>query len=235
MPDYANGKIYKIVCNITGEQYIGATTQNLSQRLTGHVRRKNTDKCYKSKDIILRGDYQIILIENYSCNSREELERKEREHIESNICVNKVIPTRTREEYFETNKEELLLRSKEWYETNKESHLLKGKEYRETHKEEINLQKKEYRDNHKEEIALGRKEHYITHKEAILLKNKEYRDTHKESIALSKKEWANAHKEALALKNKEYKNKNKDEINRKRRERYNKKKQEKMCVAEPLI
>jgi hypothetical protein len=53
MPNYANGKIYKIVCNITGEQYIGATTQKLSQRLTCHVSKKNTDKKYKSKEIIL--------------------------------------------------------------------------------------------------------------------------------------------------------------------------------------
>jgi len=228
MPNYANGKIYKIVCNITGEQYIGATTQKLSQRLTCHVSKKNTDKIYKSKGIILRGDYQIVLIENYPCGNKEELERKEREHIEANTCVNKVIPTRTREEYFETNKEALLLRSKEYYVTNKEALDLKNKEYRENHKEEINLQKKEYRDTHKEEIALGRKEHYNTHKDAILLKNKEYRDTHKEAIALSKKEWANAHKEELALKNKEYKDKNRDEINRKRRERYQKKKQEKL-------
>ena len=26
MPDYKNGKIYKIVCNITNEMYIGSTT-----------------------------------------------------------------------------------------------------------------------------------------------------------------------------------------------------------------
>jgi hypothetical protein len=220
MPDYARGKIYKIVCNITGEQYIGATTQKLSQRLTCHVSKKNTDKIYKSKNIILRGDYQIVLIENYPCNNREELDRKEREHIEANTCVNKIIPTRTREEYFETNKEAILLRSKEWYEANKESHLLRCKEYRETHKEEIVLQKKEYRDTHKEEIALGKKEHYNTHKEAINLKCKEYRDTHKAEIALLKKKWAIEHK---------------DELNRKSRERYQKKKQEKMEAANPII
>ena len=113
MPDYSNGKIYKIVCNITGEQYIGGTIQKLSHRLTQHVRHKNTDKKYKSKDIILRGDYQIILIENYPCTNKEELERKEREHIESNICVNKIIPTRTDKEWREEHKEEITLYKKE--------------------------------------------------------------------------------------------------------------------------
>ena len=27
---YVNGKIYRIVCNITGEQYIGSTIQSLT-------------------------------------------------------------------------------------------------------------------------------------------------------------------------------------------------------------
>ena len=39
MPDYQQGKIYKIVCNTTGLLYIGSTTQKfLSSRLSGHMR-----------------------------------------------------------------------------------------------------------------------------------------------------------------------------------------------------
>jgi hypothetical protein len=150
MPDYANGKIYKIVCNITGDQYIGATTQKLSQRLTCHVSKKNTDKKCKSKDIILRGDYQIVLIENYSCNNKEELERKEREYIESNTCVNKFIPTRTPKEYREDHKEKYALYSKnnrdeinrkrrERYVKNTEARSL----YRDENKDEINRKRRE--------------------------------------------------------------------------------------------
>ena len=37
----------------------------------------------------------IILIETYPCNSKYELEAKERWYIEHNECVNMVIPTRT--------------------------------------------------------------------------------------------------------------------------------------------
>jgi hypothetical protein len=192
MPNYANGKIYKIVCNITGEQYIGATTQKLSQRLTCHVSKKNTDKLYKSKDIILRGDYQIVLIENYPCNNKEELERKEREHIEANICVNKYIPTRTREEYIETNRELILLRGKEWYEKNKGW----GKEYRESHKEEIKLKKKEY---------------YNKNRESLILKQQEYKNSHKEDIALRSKEWYNANKDEYNKKRRERYHKKKQE------------------------
>ena len=216
MPDYANGKIYKIVCNITGEQYIGGTIQKLSQRLTQHVRDKNKDKKCKSKEIILRGDYQIILIENYPCNNKEELERKEREYIESNVCVNKYIPTRT---------------DKEWRDTNKEALCLKAKEYREEHKEVIAVKQKEYRDTHKEEIALIQKEYYDNHKELIKLRSNEYYDAHKEEVRLRGIEYRNKNNEAIKLKKKAYYNKNKELIALKQKEYKDKKKQEKMGEA----
>ena len=44
--DYSKGKVYKIVCNITGKIYVGSTTKEyLSQRLTLH-----------------RANYQLFLI-----------------------------------------------------------------------------------------------------------------------------------------------------------------------------
>ena len=212
MPDYSNGKIYKIVCNITGEQYIGGTIQKLSQRLTQHVSSsKKTCRPCKSRDIILRGDYQIVLIENYSCNNKEELERKEREHIESNICVNKYIPRRTAKEYYDTNRESLLLRDKEWRNTHKEVIVVKQKEYRDTHKEEIALIQKEYYDNHKEVIKLKSNEYYDAHKEEVRLRGIEYRNKNNEAIKLKKKAYYNKNKELIALKQKEYKDKKKQE------------------------
>ena len=42
MPNYQNGKIYKIVCNITGLVYIGSTIENLTERLWGHVYHYNS-------------------------------------------------------------------------------------------------------------------------------------------------------------------------------------------------
>jgi hypothetical protein len=222
MPDYANGKIYKIVCNIKGEQYIGGTIQKLSQRLTQHVSSsKKAKKNMKSKEIILRGDYQIVLIENYPCNNKEELERKEREHIESNICVNKYIPTRT---------------DKEWRDTNKESLSIKSKEYRESHKEVIAIKQKKYRDTHKEVIALKLKEYYDANKEEIKSRANNYYDTNKEVAKLRVNTYRIANNEAIKLKKKEYYNKNKKSIALKHKEYRDKKKQEKMEKVEtPII
>jgi hypothetical protein len=102
--NYFEGKIYKIICNITKEQYYGSTKKKyLSMRLAGH-RRDATDfdkgigAKTSSYDIIKRGDYYIDLVELFPCNSRNELETRERYYIENNTCVNKKIPTRTRKE-----------------------------------------------------------------------------------------------------------------------------------------
>jgi hypothetical protein len=51
------------------------------------------------------------LVENYSCNSKKELETRERYYIENNECVNKNMPTRTMKEYQEENKEKIKKKS----------------------------------------------------------------------------------------------------------------------------
>jgi hypothetical protein len=85
---YQNGKIYKIVCNITGKQYIGSTCKTLSQRLSGHksdYKRFNEGKSgnTKSFDILKEEDYDIVLIEVYPCNTKDELHKRERHYIET--------------------------------------------------------------------------------------------------------------------------------------------------------
>jgi len=105
MPDYSKVKIYKIVCNITGEQYFGSTTQSLAQRLSTHRGEfKKKIKC-KSSQIIERGDYQIVLCEECACETREQLMRIERKWIEENNCINKCMPIRTIDEKIELKRE----------------------------------------------------------------------------------------------------------------------------------
>jgi len=88
MPDYSKGSIYNIVCNNTGLIYIGSTCQPLHQRLARHVRGYKKGKYYSSSEIIAGGNYSIILIEEYQCENKQQLLRKEREYIELLECVN---------------------------------------------------------------------------------------------------------------------------------------------------
>jgi hypothetical protein len=64
---YLKGKIYKVVCNITGEIYIGSTVLRLSQRLYVH---KNCNQQTRCVEIIKRGDFDIVLIEEFPCENR---------------------------------------------------------------------------------------------------------------------------------------------------------------------
>jgi hypothetical protein len=103
MVNYQNGKIYKIVCNITGEVYVGSTTLELSQRLADH--RMDYGKFLKGKhmymtsfDIIERGDCDIVLLEKVPCNSRAELLQRERHYFDTIECINRLKPYVSEEE-----------------------------------------------------------------------------------------------------------------------------------------
>mmetsp|Transcript_32664 Transcript_32664/g.38318 ORF Transcript_32664/g.38318 Transcript_32664/m.38318 type:complete len:156 (+) Transcript_32664:95-562(+) len=91
MVNYKNGKIYKIVCNETNEIYIGSTTQTLTDRLCQHVSKfkHNNPRACMSKQIIERGNYNIELIEEYSCNNKEELQIREQYHMQNVANINK--------------------------------------------------------------------------------------------------------------------------------------------------
>jgi len=126
--DYANGKIYKIVCNITGECYIGSSTQPLAKRLYLHKNKKN--KC-RSKQIIDRGDYVIVLIEAFPCANKSELFQRERYHFDLIPNINRQRPFVTEEERKETNSTQI----KAYRETNREAYLAQKKAYYEANKE----------------------------------------------------------------------------------------------------
>jgi hypothetical protein len=133
MNKYNKGKIYKIVDNTNGNVYYGSTIQTLKERLRIHKSRLNCS----SRDIIANEDYEIILIENYPCESKKELELRERYFIENNECINNKIPGRTQKEYRQDNRDIIQKISKEYHENNKDK---------------INQQKKEYYENNKDKI-----------------------------------------------------------------------------------
>ena len=97
MTDYSKGKIYKIVCNITGEVYYGSTCETtVARRLTAHISKykqwkRNGLGFYTSFPIIDRCDYNIFLVELYPCGSRDELKMREGFYQSNNKCVNKRI------------------------------------------------------------------------------------------------------------------------------------------------
>ena len=143
MVNYELGKIYKLVCNDTGMTYFGSTAQStLAKRLGQH---KDGYKKYKkgtygnctSFKILENGNYDMILVEDYPCERKEQLIARERWYIENNECCNKEIPGRTNKEYYVENKEKISERCKKYQEENKEKIAEIKKKYREENKEKI--------------------------------------------------------------------------------------------------
>jgi uncharacterized GH25 family protein len=90
-------------------------------------------KLISSFKILEYDDAFIELYENYPCDSKEELFRKEGEVIRefSEMCVNKQITGRTKKEYYEDNKDKIKEKQKKRYEDKKEIISEKAKKYRE--------------------------------------------------------------------------------------------------------
>lgn len=141
---FENGKIYKIVSDLTDKIYIGSTILPLNERLNLH---KNKYKTYidgkyhyvTSFELIKLDSYRIELIENFPCNNKYDLEQREafyiRQHEE--LCSNKVIPHRTSKEYRNDNKDKISERYKQIYLENQNKICDRVKNYRLNNLEKI--------------------------------------------------------------------------------------------------
>lgn len=146
MPNYQNGKIYSIRSHSRPDLvYVGSTIQPLSVRLGGHKKPSNQST---SKQIIVLGDSYIELIENYSCNSREELDRREGEVIRSMDCVNKRIAGRTQKEYYQDNADTIIERCNQYNKVNAD----KIKQYYQDNADKVLQQQKQYRQDNADKI-----------------------------------------------------------------------------------
>ena len=158
MIDYQQGKIYKIECNVTGKVYIGSTCEPiLARRLAGHIKNYKSYLNGKSNyvssfDILQNGNYDIVLIESYPCNSKDELHSRERYHTNNIDCVNKIkcqgmknelgekeYKKQKNKEYYNDNKDKII----EYYNDNKYKIIEKSKEYYKQNKDKIHAKQNE--------------------------------------------------------------------------------------------
>jgi len=154
MPHYENACIYKIKHNEDYNDeniYIGSTC-NLIRRRCQHkdcCNKENNKEYNKPLYQYIRenggwDNYIMIKIHDYKCNSKSELKIEERKMIDMlKPKLNKNIPTRSKKEYYEENKEHLVEKNKEWYEANKELLAEKKKKKYEANKQDINEKRKE--------------------------------------------------------------------------------------------
>jgi hypothetical protein len=145
MPNYQKGKIYKLWSPQGNEIYIGSTINPLSKRFNDHKTQLDCSSKYlfENYDVV-----KIELIEEFPCNNKMELNRREGEHIRNNECLNRCIAGRTKKEYKQDNKEKHDEWIRKWRKDNRIHVNEKCKEYYDNNPEK----KKEYYENNKQKI-----------------------------------------------------------------------------------
>ena len=202
MVNYKQGKIYKIECNVTGLIYIGSTCKKtLAQRMTNHRSKykkylNGKSNYYSSFIVMENGDYDIILIEDFPCNSKDQLFARERYHTNKTECVN---IRKNQGRCLELGKKEY---DKERYENHREERLEVSRQYRINNPEKVKLANQKSHQNHREERLEVSRQYNIDNNEARKEYKKKYREEHKEEI--SAKRIAYYHE--VQSKNKEYLN-----------------------------
>ena len=140
---YHKGKIYTIRSYQTEQYYIGSTCDALHKRLHGHrlhYKRylNDTYTFISSFDIIKYEDHYIELLEEYKCENRNELFKREGELIRKykDDIVNCRIAGRTGKERYEDNIDNIKEYNQKYRKENKDKIQEYKKDHRELHKEQ---------------------------------------------------------------------------------------------------
>jgi len=136
MNRYEKGQIYKVVDIGYNMCYIGSTCQSLSKRFYKHKENyyqytKGKADCNRRVNIIFDKygieNCKIELIQDFPCQSRNELLKQEGEHIRNNDCVNKIVSGRTNQEWREDNYEHYINKKRQlWNRTKDEQNKKRG-------------------------------------------------------------------------------------------------------------
>ena len=185
MPDYNKGKIYTIRCRTNDTLiYVGSTIQPLSVRIGGHKIKSRNIKCQNM--LIYRtindnwNDWYIELYEDYPCDNKEQLCKREGEIIRLLGTLNSRIEGRTPIEYREEHKEIIAERKKKYNEINKDKISKVVKAYCENHKERITEVNKIYYENCKD-IILKKAGERITCECGCMIRRSDI-STHKKTL-----------------------------------------------------
>jgi len=161
--DYTRTIIYKLVCknpNIK-ECYVGATTDFTKRKYRHKNSCINTNcsdysmKVYQFiRDNGTWDNWDMVMIEEYkNCNNKLQSGMRERYWLETlQSTLNTIIPSRTKQEWTEINKDNISNYQKEWYNKNKDKTLIQHQLWKQNNKEKIKINSREYYNNNKDKI-----------------------------------------------------------------------------------
>tara|TARA_B110000483_G_C18162189_1_gene529757 strand:+ start:27 stop:626 length:600 start_codon:yes stop_codon:yes gene_type:complete len=168
---YKRGKIYTIRCRYDDSLiYVGSTIENLSKRFGGH-KADSKRKMNMSLYTYVNNDWDnwyIELYEDYPCNNKQLLLKREGEIIREIGNINKKIAGRTKEEWAEDNIDKVLEIRKIWYQNNREKILIDKKIYGDENRDIINERMKKHREDNIDKYIKRDKDYYEKNKYKVI-------------------------------------------------------------------
>ena len=176
---YFSGKIYRVIDKDYTKCYIGSTCEKyLSNRLSKHRwQYKKSLNGEIDRNISLwslfnefgTDNCKIELIEDYPCNNKQELLKREGYFIKSTDCINKRVAGRKGKEYYQDNIDKI----KEYHDQNKEHKQEYMKKYRQDNKEKLREQVKTYHEKNKDTINQKKREYWHNNREELTQKQRD--------------------------------------------------------------
>jgi len=177
--DYKKSLIYKLCCNNTciKDIYIGSTTDFTKRKYQHKYRSDNPDiieQNFKVYQFIRENNgwdnWSMVLVEYFPCESKLELKKRERYWIETlESKLNSQIPTRTKKEWEDDNKDKIIEKRKQYYKKNIDKYIEKRVE----NKDKMDEYNKQYYINNADIEKERQKKYYTNNIEKIKKNNKE--------------------------------------------------------------
>lgn len=212
---YQRGKIYSMTGD-DGHYYIGSTTMSLTDRFGHHKEFSKTHdtRVYEYCKRVGWKNITMELLEDYPCNSSEELHEREEYHLapvrENPLCLN------VNRAFLTPDARKMAV--KQYYEENREKILTYHVRYREEHPDRIADYQASYKASRREELAEKQRAYAKEHKEELRITQKEYRDSHKEELQAYFKKYVEENKEVVAARKSAWSQRKKEETKEERAE-----------------
>jgi predicted GIY-YIG superfamily endonuclease len=204
---YQRGKIYSMTGH-DGHYYIGSTTMSLTDRFRHHKEFSKTHdtRVYEYCKRVGWKNITMELLEDYPCDSSEELHEREEYHLapvrEDPLCLNTIRAFLTPEvrkmavkQYYEENREQITCYQAWYSEENADQIKARRDAYKASHRKELAEKQRAYAKEHQEELRITQKEYRDSHKEELQAYFKKYVGENKEAVAARKSAWAQRKKE----------------------------------------
>jgi len=148
MTDYSKCKIYQIKDTINDDIYVGSTCQPLMKRMASHKidsKQNLRIPLYNLFNELGKDNFYIELYDEYPCENKIELEKKEGEITRQIGTLNQRIAGRNHEEYLKEEKDKVKLSQQKYKNKHEEEFKQYQSKYQNENKESINQQRKQYR------------------------------------------------------------------------------------------